>query len=222
LAGVILAVAIDPLVAAASTEQQQLVDKAKLTVEAFASDPAQKDDIRQSLKDARAVFIVPQLFRGAFLFGGTGGGGVLLARDEKSGEWSQPVFYNMASVSFGLQAGADTSELIIVVRTQKGLEEFYSTDFKLGAEAGLSAGPVAGSTAVEGVAADLLSFGRTRGVFAGMALNGASVKVSDDSNERYYGKSVRPIDVLVTKTVSNPASADLRAAVGKLVNTSSK
>ncbi|BCA53103.1 hypothetical protein W02_02430 [Nitrospira sp. KM1] len=206
----------------AVSEQQQLVEKAKLTAEAFGADPNQRDDIRQAVKDVKGVFIVPQLFRGAFIFGGTGGGGILLVKDEKTGEWSQPAFYNIAAVSFGLQAGADTSELIILVRTQKGLEEFYRSDFKLGAEAGISAGPVGGSTAVEGVAADLISFGRTKGVFAGMALNGAAIAASDDSNQAYYGKAARPTDILVQKTVNNPASKDLRAAVAELLDKGKK
>ena len=200
---------------AASTEQQQLVDKARLTVEAFARDP-QQQDVRERLSSAKGVFVVPQLLRGAFVFGGTGGGGVLLVHDEKSGEWSQPAFYNIGAVSFGLQAGADTSELIVVVRTQKGLEEFYRSDFKLGADVGVSIGPLGGSASMEGISADLLSFGRTKGAFMGMALNGAMIAVSDDSNATYYGKPVRPTDIVVKKAVSNPGSAELRRTVAEM------
>ena len=88
-------IAASPMPAPASTEQQQLVDKAKLTAEALASDP-QQEDIRQWLTSSKGVFIVPQVLRGAFVFGGAGGGGLLLVYDENSGEWSQPAFYNMA------------------------------------------------------------------------------------------------------------------------------
>jgi SH3 domain-containing YSC84-like protein 1 len=217
--GVIAAIAatttISPTDACASTEQQQLVDKAKLTVQAFAAD-SQQQDVREWVSTSKGLFIVPQLLRGAFVFGGAGGGGVLLVRDQQSGEWSQPAFYNIGAVSFGLQAGADTSELIFVVRTQKGLEEFYRSDFKLGAEVGVSVGPLGSSSSMEGVTADLISFGRTKGAFMGMALNGALIAVSDDSNETYYGKTVRPTDILVQKSVSNPASADLRDAADAL------
>ena len=199
----------------ASTEQQQLVDKARLTVEAFATDPEQ-EEVQQWVSSGKGVFIVPQLLRGAFVFGGAGGGGILLTRDEQSGEWSQPVFYNIGAVSFGLQAGADTSELIMVVRTQKGLEEFYRSDFKLGADVGVSAGPLGSSTAMGGIVADLLSFGRSKGAFMGMALDGAMIAVSDDSNSTYYGKAVRPTDILVKKSVTNPASAQLRDAISAL------
>ena len=201
----------------ASTEQQQLVDKARLTVAAFAMDP-QQEDVRQWVSSGKGVFIVPQLLRGAFVFGGAGGGGILLIRDEKSGEWSQPAFYNIGAVSFGLQAGADTSELVVIVRTQKGLEEFYRSDFKLGADVGVSVGPLGSSAATGGIAADLVSFGRSKGAFMGMALDGAMIAVSDDSNSTYYGKAVRPTDILVKKSVINPASAQLRDAISVLTN----
>src|SRR5262245_57824034 len=212
LLGAVIATGMSAVISSASTEQQQLIDRAKLTAEAFATDP-QQAEIRQWVKDSKGLFIVPQLFRGAFVFGGTGGGGILLVRDEKSGEWSQPAFCNIGAVSFGLQAGADTSELIFIVRTQKGLEEFYRSDFKLGADVGVSLGPIGNSNSMEGIAADLVSFGRTRGAFMGMALDGAMIAVSDTSNLAYYGKNVRPTDILVKKTVSNPESAELRGAV---------
>ena len=202
-------------ISSASTEQQQLIDKAKLTAQAFAADP-QQAEIREWVKRSKGVFIVPQLLRGAFVIGGAGGSGILLVRDEKSGEWSQPAFYTIGAVSFGLQAGADTSELIFIVRTQRGLEEFYRSDFKLGADAGVSLGPVGSSNSMEGISADLVSFGRTKGAFMGMALDGAVIAVSDDSNSTYYGKNVRPTDILVKKSVSNPASTDLRDTVAAL------
>lgn len=208
-------VTMSPVYLEASTEQQQLIDKAKLTVEAFATDPEQ-EDVRQWVSSGKGVFIVPQLLRGAFVFGGAGGGGILLMRDEKSGEWSQPAFYNIGAVSFGLQAGADTSELVVIVRTQKGLEEFYRSDFKLGADVGVSVGPLGSSAAMGGIAADLVSFGRSKGAFMGMALDGAMIAVSDDSNSTYYGKVVRPTDILVKKSVTNPASAQLRNAISAL------
>ena len=116
-------------------------------------------------------------------------------------------------MSFGLQAGADTSELIFIVRTQKGLEEFYRSDFKLGADVGVSIGPLGSSAAMEGISADLVSFGRSKGAFMGMALDGALIAISDGSNAAYYGKTVRPTDIVVKKSVSNPASADLRRTI---------
>lgn len=197
--------------------QQQLVDKAQLTLEAFASDPQLKDQLKGLSKDARALFIVPQFMRGAFIFGGAGGSGVLIARDEKTGRWGDPVFYNIGSASFGAQIGADVSEMVLVVRTPKGLEEFFTNDFKLGANAGMATGPVGAGMSVQGIAADIVSYARQKGAFAGMALDGAFVSVSNDSNQAYYGKPVRPTDIIVKKEIGNPKSLQLRAAADQLM-----
>jgi lipid-binding SYLF domain-containing protein len=197
--------------------QQQLVDKAQLTLEAFASDGQLKDAFKQLSKEARALFIIPQFMRGAFIFGGAGGSGVLIARDEKSGKWGDPVFYNIGSASFGAQIGADVSEMVLVVRTKKGLEEFFTNDFKLGANAGMATGPVGAGMSAQGLAADIIAYARQKGAFAGMAVDGAFVSVSNDSNQAYYGKPVRPTDILVKKDIGNPKSLQLRAAADKLM-----
>ncbi|HWC50949.1 MAG TPA: lipid-binding SYLF domain-containing protein, partial [Nitrospira sp.] len=190
--------------------QQQLVDKAQLTLEAFASDGQLKDAFKQLSKEARALFIIPQFLRGAFIFGGAGGSGVLIARDENSGKWGDPVFYNIGSASFGAQIGADVSEMVLVVRTRKGLEEFFTNDFKLGANAGMATGPVGAGMSAQGLAADIISYARQKGAFAGMAVDGAFVSVSNDSNQAYYGKPVRPSDILAKKEIGNPKSLQLR------------
>jgi lipid-binding SYLF domain-containing protein len=207
-----------PGLSADATTQQQLVDKAQLTLEAFASDGQLKDVFKQLSKEARALFIIPQFMRGAFIFGGAGGSGVLIARDERTGKWGDPVFYNIGSASFGAQIGADVSEMVLVVRTKKGLEEFFTNDFKLGANAGMATGPVGAGMATQGITADIISYARQKGAFAGMAVDGAFVSVSNDSNQAYYGKSVRPTDIIVKKEIGNPKSLQLRAAADKLMN----
>ena len=203
-------------VAADFSEQKQLIEKAKLTIERFRADPALKDAIQSWSPEAKALFVVPQFTRGAFIFGGAGGTGVLLVRDENKG-WSEPAFYTIGSASFGLQIGADVSEIVMIVRTKKGLEEFFTTDVKLGAEASMAVGPVGEGISAQGIAADIISYASKKGAFAGMSLDGAAVAVSDASNEAYYGKPVRPVDILVKHSVSNPASAPLQEAAGKLI-----
>ena len=200
-----------------ATAQQQVVDKAQLTLEAFASDGQLKDQFKQLSKEARALFIIPQFMRGAFIFGGAGGSGVLIVRDEQSGKWGDPVFYNIGSASFGAQIGADVSEMVLVVRTRKGLEEFYTNDFKLGANAGMATGPVGAGMSMQGIAADILSYARQKGAFAGMAVDGAFVSISNESNQAYYGKPVRPTDIILKKEIGNPKSLQLRAAADKLM-----
>jgi lipid-binding SYLF domain-containing protein len=106
---------------------------------------------------------------------------------------------------------------VLVVRTTKGVEEFYSSDFKLGANAGMAVGPVGAGESVHGIAADIVSYAKKKGAFAGMALEGAFVTVSDDSNAAYYGSAVRPGDILLKGEVSNPKSIPLRDAATKLM-----
>jgi len=161
--------------------------------------------------------IVPQLLRGAFIFGGAGGSGVFLMRDAKTGKWSQPAFYTMGSASFGLQIGADSSEIVLLVMTTQGAETFLTTSFKLGGDVSVAAGPVGagakGQTTFQ--SADILSYSLAKGVFAGVSLEGAGVAVSKGSNEAYYGEGTRPTDILVTHEATNAKAADLVATVSK-------
>ena len=196
--------------AADLAEQQRLVDKATLTLEAFAADPGLKAALREWAPETRALFIVPQFIRGAFVFGGAGGSGLLLVRDEKTGNWGDPVFYTIGSASFGLQIGGDVSEIVLLVRTTKGLEEFYRSDFKLGANAGMAVGPVGEGASVHGLAADMIAYARKQGAFAGIAINGAFVAVANEANEAYYGRPVRPTDIAIKQSAYNPQSLNLR------------
>ncbi len=200
-----------------SAPQQQVVDKATLTLEAFAHDDGMKGSLKQLGQDAKALFVIPQFMRGAFIFGGAGGSGVLIVRDDKSGKWLSPLFYNIGSASFGLQVGADVSEMVLVVRTQKGLEEFYTNDFKLGANVGIAAGPVGAGVSAKGITADIVSYAKKKGAFAGLALDGAFVSISNDANEAYYGKPVRPTDIAVKKEIDNPKSIKLRTEAETLM-----
>lgn len=206
-----------PARAAGFSEEQLVVDKARMTLEAFAADAGLKEALRDWSKVAKALFVVPQFLRGAFVFGGAGGSGVLMVREEGSGNWSQPVFYTIGSASFGLQIGGDVSEIVMVVRNQKGLEEFYRNDFKLGADASLAAGPVGQGASVKGIAGDILAYARKKGAFAGIAVEGAVIAVSNDANQAYYGRAVRPTDIVLKGSVSNPRSLDLRNTAAKLM-----
>jgi lipid-binding SYLF domain-containing protein len=218
LFGMMVVVSATPTPAADMMEQQQLVDKAKMTLETFASDPSVGGAIREMKGGAKGLFIMPQFVRGALVFGGAGGSGVLIVRDEKSKKWSEPVFYTIGSASFGLQIGGDVSEMIFVVRTQKGLEEFYHNDFKLGADASMAVGPVGEGASAKGISADLVAYAKKKGAFAGISVDGSMIAVSDESNKAYYGKALRPTDIVLKQGGSNPKSADLRNAAAKLMN----
>ena len=206
-----------PTVADAFREQQQLVDKAKMTIETFAADRSAGAAVRELKHEAKALFIVPQFLRGAFVFGGAGGSGVLIVRDENTNTWSEPAFYTIGSASFGLQIGGDVSEMVFVVRNQRGLEEFYRSDFKLGADVSIALGPAGEGASVKGITADMVTYAKKKGVFGGFSADGSIIAVSDDANATYYGRLVRPTDIIVKHSVSNPKSAALRNAAAKLM-----
>lgn len=205
---------------AKGADQKQLVNNARHTLESFMDDP-HLTWFQSHVKDAKALLIVPQSLKGAFIFGAEGGSGVLIVRDKDSGDWSNPAFYILGGLSFGFQWGGQASEVIIMARTDGAVEKLYTSSFKLGGDASIAAGPygagVEGSTSAN-LNADFLSFSRSKGAFAGISFEGAVIYASDDSNEAYYGKTVRPIDILLKKSVNNPQANELRQAAKSAVH----
>jgi len=197
--------------------QQLLVDEARIVVDTFAVDP-NMGWFRTYLKDAKAVLIAPNLYKGAWFLGGSGGRGALLVKDQQTSQWFGPAFYTMGSVSFGFQFGGEKSEAIILVMTQKGVKSLQKTSVKLGADVSVAAGPI-GITAQGATApslnVDYITFARSMGAFIGISLDGAVIDENYDWNRAYYGKAVRPADITVTHSVSNPNAAKLREAVAK-------
>jgi len=194
-----------------SRESIQAVEKARFTLDSFMND-SNMGAFRDLLKDAKGVLIVPQMLKGAFVVGASGGNGVLLVRDEKTGQWTGPAFYTIGGGSFGLQIGGEASEVILLAMTDRGINSLLANSFKLGADAGLAAGPVGVgvSAATANLSADILSFSRSKGLYGGISLDGAVVAVRGDWNDAYYGKNnVSPADILVRRDVTNPHSAAL-------------
>ena len=211
----VLTILLPASASAVYSPQQDLVDEAGATVDAFTTDAGMKEALRELGPEVRAVFILPDFFRWGFLVGGASGRGLLVVRDEKTGLWSQPVFYNVASMNIGAQVGADVSEIIVVVRSKKGVEQFYGSGFKLGAGAGVAAGPTGTGTSAHGLKADMLAYARKKGLFVGVALGGAVVTVAESANGAYYGRSATPREI-IEGSVTNPRSLELGHATRKL------
>lgn len=206
-----LAVASDGQ-AADDREQQILVDEAQMTLRNFMAD-SNMGWFRDHIKDAKGLFIVPQYMKAALFYGGAGGSGVFVARDEKTGEWSEPAFFTMGAASFGFQFGAQMSEVVLLVLTQRGVDSLLLGNFKLGADGSIAVGPVgagvAGAT-TPNLSADLLSFVRAKGLFAGVSLEGAALISRDEWSRAYYGKPVTPTEIITGHNVKNPHSEVLR------------
>jgi lipid-binding SYLF domain-containing protein len=203
----IIAALVTPINAEEPVKQQLLVDQARITFKSFMID---KDMawFRDHMHKAKGFLIIPDLLQGAWFVGGSGGRGVLVVKDKTTGDWSQPAFYTIGSLSFGIQFGGEKSEIIMMIFTQKGLDRLYSSSFKFGGDATIAAGPVGGGAKAD-VMTDFVSFVRSRGAYAGISLEGAIVKVNDDWDEAYYGKKVSPVGIVEKKLVSNPGSAEL-------------
>lgn len=201
----VLAVAPRSSAADDASESAELVQKARLTFQTFMSDRDLGSTVRAHLKRAKGIVIAPQILRGAFIVGMSGGSGVMLARDDK-GEWAGQT---IAGASFGLQAGGDSSEVILLAMTERGVSALLSHSVKLGADVGIALGPVGIGAAAEtaNISADILSWSRATGAYAGASLKGAIVATRDDWNEAYDGKEVSPIDILIRPDQSGKNTA---------------
>lgn len=203
----LLYVGVAPVAASDMTEAQGIVDKAKVTLNDFMCDP-NYTWLHDNLKDAKGLLIFPAVLRAGFIFGGSGGNGVLVVRNKETGTWSEPAFYTVGSVTFGLQIGAQAAEVIMMAMSQKAIDSLYSSSFKLGGDASVALGPV-GTGAKANVTADFISFAKAKGLYAGINLEGSVVDVRDGLNHAYYGREVRPTDIIVKKDVDNAGSREL-------------
>jgi lipid-binding SYLF domain-containing protein len=201
-------------VLAATTTPEKLVTEAQTTLSNFMRDPDQTW-IHDNIGRAKALLIVPQIVKAGFIFGGSGGQGVLVARNGKT--WAGPAFYDLATASVGFQAGVEVSEAIIVVMTDKGLNSLLATTFKVGGDASIAAGPV-GAGAKSTVTADLVSFTRAKGVYGGLNLDGTVVHANADFNGQFYGAKgkVLPPDILIRHTYKSAKATPLLNAVAKV------
>jgi len=209
-----------PTRASDADEARLLMKQAHMTLETFV---AEKDNafFQDTLKKAKGILIFPKVVKVALGAGGGGGSGIYSIRDAKTGEWSQPAFYSVGGGSVGFQAGAQTAEVIVMALDQVAVESLFVSTQKWSGSMSAAAG-LNGSGINKTARTDFISFARTSGLFAGINLQGTGVSVRDDLNKAYYGKTVTPIQILVKKEVSNPASAQLLKLLNKVAGKSSK
>ena len=201
-------------------QQQRLVDRATLAAQDVLDWRDDGDQAQRFLAHARGVVICPSIFRMSFLFGGSGGGCVLLARDG-SGSWSAPAFYSMASGSVGFQAGIQDAELMMFIMTRKGLTAIMDSHFKIGANASitlatLGAGMEGATTAA--LRADIVAVEKSSGLYAGISLQGSILSSDSVGDRAYYGQPVGVEDIAVAMRVNNPGADPLRAVLMRYGN----
>ena len=209
-------VSFTPALAADKEEAQALVDRARIIFSEFMRD-SNYTWLHENLDQAKGVLIFPQVLKGGFIWGGSGGTGVLLVRDEKTGNWTDPAFYTIGSVTFGLQIGGEVGEVVILAMTERAIDSLLASSIKLGGDASVALGPVGvGAKAnvdIPNVTADFLTFAKSKGLYAGLNLEGAVVAVRDSLNEAYYDRYVRPVDIVEKNMVANSGAAGLREAL---------
>jgi SH3 domain-containing YSC84-like protein 1 len=161
------------------------------------------------LERAEAIAIFPGVKKAGFVVGGQWGHGVISVRGA-DGQWSPPAFLRLAGGSFGAQIGAQEVDLVLVVMNKRGVENLLRNEFKIGGDASAAAGPVgreaSASTDLQ-MRAEILSYSRTRGLFAGVTINGASVAEDTSANTAFYGQTYTSQDVVNGKVATTPGAA---------------
>jgi len=171
---------------------------------------------REVLEDAKCVAVVPSMIKGGFIVGARYGKGVATCRTESG--WSAPAPFTVAGGSWGLQIGGEAVDLVMLVMNDKGMQHLLASKFKLGAEGSAAAGPVGRQAEANTdwkMRAEVLTYSRARGVFAGLELNGAVIKQDDDDTRILYGKAVPFREILTGRVAAPRGSEPFLAAVRK-------
>jgi lipid-binding SYLF domain-containing protein len=205
--------ALTPIAARADTPQH-LVDSATLSIESMMSG-AEGTQAQQYLRRAKAVVVCPNIFRAGFIIGGEGGGCVMVARGINGG-WSDPAFYTMGAGSFGFQAGIQNAQVMMMVMTNGGLNALLNSQFKFGADAGLTVATLGAgvngsmSTALD---ADIITFSKSQGLYGGVSLSGSIISNDSGAEQNYYGSALDARQIVVDMHGANPGANPLRATL---------
>ena len=173
-------------------------------------DTPDKSIPQELLDKAQCIVIVPGLKKGAFIFGAKYGKGFVSCRRSGGVGWSAPGSIRVEGGSFGFQIGGAETDVFMLVMNQKGMDRLLSTKFTLGADASVAAGPVGRSTQAEtdaALTAEILTWSRQRGLFAGISLSGATLREDEDWNRDLYGKKITNRDIIMKGNVPAPKDA---------------
>ena len=191
-----------------STRQAERIREAATVLNEIHAVP-DKDIPQELWTRAECVIVVPSLKKAAFVIGGEYGKGLMSCRH--SGEWSAPIFMQVGKGSWGLQIGAQSIDLVLLVMNASGMEKMLRNKVSLGAEASIAAGPIgrdARAATDAQMKAEILSYSRTQGLFAGINFSGGVVKPDVDDNKDLYGSKASARDVVMGGTVKAPAATD--------------
>lgn len=183
---------------------EQRVENSKDVINEIMSIP-EKGIPLDLLKHCRAIAIFPDVLKGAFIFGAEGGKGIICAHDPETGKWSPPAFFTIAGGSWGLQAGIESTDFVLVITSKRGLDGLLTSKIKLGGDIAIAAGPVGRNAEASMdllLRAEILSYSRSKGLFAGISLEGATIFQNQDANRALYGQELSAQDILIDKKVT--------------------
>lgn len=198
-----------------SSDIQKRIDASARVLDEVMSTP-DKAIPDKVMKDAKCIAVVPSMVKIAVGFGGTHGKGVATCRTA-NGDWSPPAPITITGGSWGLQLGGQAVDLVMVITNDQGMQHLLSSKFKIGADASAAAGPVgrdAGADTDWKMKAEVLTYSRARGVFAGIDLNGSGITQDKDETRVFYGKFV-PFDEILTGKVQPEQGSDAFVATVK-------
>jgi len=204
--------------AQAQSDQQTLVDRATLTVQESMQQARPDSDLRSLMRKARAVLVCPRVFRAGFIIGGSGGGCALVGRDPH-GTWSYPAFYGMGSGSIGFQIGIQDSAIVMLILSEKALAAVMDSQFKFGGDVNLAVATVGigleGATTAD-LGADIVAFSQSRGLFAGISLQGSVLGSRVEWNHAYYGRDLGSRQIIADTSIRNQGAEPLREVLARM------
>jgi len=216
---------LSPSFIIAATEVNDRVVRAAVVLKEITQAPDKS--IPQDLLDkCTCVAVIPGMKKAGFIFGGNYGKGLMSCRtDIGNGPWSAPSMFLLEGGSFGLQIGAQSVDLVLVIMNLSGLESLLNSKFTLGGDASVAAGPVGRTAAAETdawMSAKILAYARSRGLFGGLVLKGGVVRPDKDANQVLYGKPVEPKSILLNPTPADSIPKDVKIFLDVLTKISPK
>jgi lipid-binding SYLF domain-containing protein len=194
--------------ALAASKTERKVDDSIAVIQKFTNIP--ESAIPDSLlRDAYGVAVIPGVIKVGFMFGGRFGKGVLMTRQD-DGNWSNPAFVSIGGGSFGWQIGAQSTDIILVFKDKRSIDNIFNGKMTLGGDASVAAGPVGRQTSASTdgrLQAEIYTYARSRGLFAGVSLEGSWLSMDRNSNEAYYGNGMSPEQILSANNLAAPLNA---------------
>ena len=208
-----------PATARAQSDEEKRVTESMAVLETLVRAPDQGIP-EHILTRAEAIVVIPSLVKGGFIVGAQHGRGIMSLRDRETGKWSAPAFVALTGGSVGWQIGVQAVDLVLLVMNRDGLKDLLDNEFKLGANASVAAGPVGrqGEASTDAsLSAQILAYSRAKGLFAGLSLEGASLRIDRDANEDFYGKALSKDEIVRGISMTTPSGSLWTATLTRLV-----